>query len=397
MARTKIHSALILCFALLAAVIPVAQAQAPVSSHVYVVFEENSNYSDIIGNGSMPYINSLASQYGLATNYYANTHPSIGNYFMMTTGQIITNDDAFTSTVSVDNIVRQLIAGGKTWKSYAESLPSVGWVGGNSGSYLARHNPASFLSDVRNSNAQKQNLVPFTQFATDMAAGTLPQFSFISPNVINDLHDGSDVQADNWLKNNIKPLIDSASFKQNDLLVIVFDESVDADSAHGGGHVAMLVVGAKVKSGYQSTTFYQHQSLLRMLSEASGLTTFPGAATTALEMTEFFTAAAPPPPPPPTPAPDFTLTATTGSQTVPRGQSATFGLSLAASNPPLSAPVTLTCSGLPTAAACSFAPNSVTLGASAVASTMTVTTSVTSASLAPLGTRGGKMVLWSSL
>src|SRR5436309_7605165 len=98
MARKKIHSALIVCFALVVSL--ASQAQAPVSSHVYVVFEENSNYSDIIGNPNMPYLNSLASQYGLATKYYANTHPSIGNYFMMTTGQIITNDDSFTSAVS---------------------------------------------------------------------------------------------------------------------------------------------------------------------------------------------------------------------------------------------------------------------------------------------------------
>src|SRR6266481_4195021 len=136
MARKKIHSALILCFALLVSL--AAQAQAPVSSHVYVVFEENSNYSDIIGNGNMPYLNSLASQYGLATNYYANTHPSIGNYFMMTTGQIITNNDGYvppTGGLNVDNVVRQLLLAGKTWKAYAESLPSVGYLGGDSGSY----------------------------------------------------------------------------------------------------------------------------------------------------------------------------------------------------------------------------------------------------------------------
>ena len=69
-------------------------------------------------------LNSLASQYGLATQYFANTHPSIGNYFMLTTGQLVTNDDGFTRTVGVDNIVRDLIAAGKTWKSYAESIPT---------------------------------------------------------------------------------------------------------------------------------------------------------------------------------------------------------------------------------------------------------------------------------
>ena len=72
-----------------------------------MVVEENHSYSEVIGNSAMPYLNSLASQYGLATQYFANTHPSIGNYFMLTTGQLITNNDGFTGTVGVDNIVRR--------------------------------------------------------------------------------------------------------------------------------------------------------------------------------------------------------------------------------------------------------------------------------------------------
>src|SRR5437867_4910457 len=92
-------------------------------THVFLVTEENTDYADVIGNSAMPYLNGLAQQYGLATQYYANTHPSIGNYFMMTVGDIITNDDAYTSTVSQDNIVRKLVAAGKTRKGYSEDLP----------------------------------------------------------------------------------------------------------------------------------------------------------------------------------------------------------------------------------------------------------------------------------
>src|SRR5881227_1659189 len=80
-------------------------SQVPASSHVFVVMEENHSYSSVIGNSSMPYLNSLASKYGLATQYYANTHPSIGNYFMLTAGQIITNNDSLCSTLTQDNIV----------------------------------------------------------------------------------------------------------------------------------------------------------------------------------------------------------------------------------------------------------------------------------------------------
>src|SRR6266542_4709948 len=102
----------------------------PTSAHVFIVVEENHSYSQVIGNSSMPYLNGLASKYGLATQYCANMHPSIGNYFMLTTGQIETVDDSFTGTSTDDNIVRELAKANKTWHSYAESLPGAGYLGG---------------------------------------------------------------------------------------------------------------------------------------------------------------------------------------------------------------------------------------------------------------------------
>ena len=97
--------------------------------HVFIIVEENANYTDVIGDSSMPYLNRLARRYGLATQFYANAHPSIGNYFMMTVGDTISNDDNYSTIVTTDNVVRQLVAAGKTWKSYAEDLPSVGYTG----------------------------------------------------------------------------------------------------------------------------------------------------------------------------------------------------------------------------------------------------------------------------
>jgi hypothetical protein len=105
------------------------------AQHVFIVMLENHSYSNVIGNASMPYLNELATRYAYAESYYANTHPSIGNYFELTTGQVTTNDDGYSQTVSEDNIVRHLIAVGKTWKEYSEGLPYVGYVGGDSGEY----------------------------------------------------------------------------------------------------------------------------------------------------------------------------------------------------------------------------------------------------------------------
>lgn len=267
--------------------------------HVVIVVEENANYASAVGNtAAMPYLNSLIAGYGLATQYYANTHPSIGNYMLLTTGQVLTNDDSQTPTsfpVSVNNVVRELAANGKSWKAYAEDLPSVGYTGGDTGNFAIRHFPLAYLTDVQDSAAGKQTLVPFTQFATDLASGELPNYSFVTPNLCDDAHNCSLNVADAWLKANIAPLLSSSPFKDDGLLIIAFDESSN-DNTHGGGRVAAVLISPKFsKPGYQSTTLYQHQSTLRLMLQGLGITTsLPGTAATAPTMWEFFTF--PPPP-----------------------------------------------------------------------------------------------------
>jgi phosphatidylinositol-3-phosphatase len=340
--------------------------------------EENHSYSSVIGNSSMPYFNGLAQQYGLATQYYANTHPSIGNYFMLTTGQIITNDDSYSGTVSADNLVRKLIAAGKTWKSYAESLPSVGYLGSSS-PYAKRHNPFAYFTDVVNSSTEKLNLVPFTQLKTDLANGNLPDLAYIVPNMNNDAHNGTLGTADAWLKNNLASVLSSSTFQQDGLLIILFDESVDSDTSHGGGHIAMLMIGPQVKRGYKSTITYQHQSTLRLIEQALGMSSFPGAAASAPSMGEFFSATtAPPPPPPPPPgivvgAPDFAVSATPGAVSVPRGGSAAITVNLSPSNN-FSGMIALSCANLPAHASCAWSKGNVN-GSAASSSQLTINTS----------------------
>ena len=267
---------------------PPVGGTVPVVGHVFIVVEENADYANVIGSTAMPYLNGLAARSGLATEYYANTHPSIGNYFMMTVGKIVTNNDGFAGTVTDDNIVRHLLAAGKTWKAYAEDLPAVGYhAAGDSGKYASRHNPLSYLSDVVNDPAQVTNLVPFSQFAADLANNALPNYAFIVPNLCNDAHDCPLATADAWLQTNIDPLITNPGFQQDGLLIILFDES-GGDQRHGGGRIAWVVVSAKVKPGYRSAALYQHENTLRLTAEALGLTTFPNAAVGAANMAEFF-------------------------------------------------------------------------------------------------------------
>ncbi len=119
--------------------------QIPKVQHVFVVLEENTNYADVCGpkNVSMPFLCSLKVQGSFSANYYAPTHPSIGNYEDIGWGVVSTNDDSCAPNTcgfpfSGDNIVREVLAAGKTWKGYAESLPSACYFGGDSGKYAVR-------------------------------------------------------------------------------------------------------------------------------------------------------------------------------------------------------------------------------------------------------------------
>jgi acid phosphatase len=272
---------------------PVATAD-----HVFLVVLENHSFGQVIGNPAMPYLNGLATAHSLAADYFANAHPSIPNYFMLTTGNLETFDDSFAGTITDDNIVRALTGAGKTWKAYIESIPSVGYTGPNAGTYLKRHNPFAYLSDVTKSPAQAANMVSFSQLSSDLNAGPLPNFVYILPNSQDDAHDCpgggtscTDDQelaaADAWLKANIDPVINSPKFG-NSVLIITFDESVATDFTNGGGQVATVLVGPHVKTGFRSSTMYQHQSLLRTALQLLNVNDMPGASAVANSMGEFF-------------------------------------------------------------------------------------------------------------
>src|SRR6266571_439586 len=252
----------------------------PQFGHVTIVVLENTDFSSSVG--SMPYLDSLVAKYGLATNYYADTHPSIGNYFTLTTGQILTNDDGQTPSsfpVSSANIASLLQAAGKTWKDYPET----------NGTYYVRHDPLQYFTNIN-----KANLTSFTQFKTDLANHALPNFSWISPNGCNDAHDcGLDV-ADSWLQSNIDPLVKSTYLQPggDGLLIIVFDE----DDGSEGNHVACVIVSPLlVSAGFQSSNSYKHENALQLMAAALGLNTSGlGAAAKAANMSEFFHAVSTP-------------------------------------------------------------------------------------------------------
>jgi hypothetical protein len=265
-----------------------------------MVMEENQSYENIVGNTSVwPNYNQLMASGALPTNYYADIHGSISDYFLLTTGQTLTNDDGSTQVFDVDNIARRMLGAGVTFRVYVEGI-AQGYLGGDMGSYVIRHNPFAMLSDVAGSSTVANEVIwPFTQFASDVANNTLPEYSFIVPDINDDAHTGSPQQADYWLQGYVvNVLAKNPAFQSggDGVLIVDFDEGALSDVAHVGGHIAAVLWGPIVKAGYrqQSATVYLHESMLRTTMELLGLPNPMGAAATAPDMAEFFVQPQPP-------------------------------------------------------------------------------------------------------
>ncbi|MGW2718677.1 alkaline phosphatase family protein [Streptomyces sp. NPDC001492] len=261
-----------------AATTSAAQAAAlPTPDHVVVVVMENHAYSQVIGSSSAPYINNTLKAGGAnLTQSYGLTHPSEPNYYMLFSGsnQGRTDDSCVSvGSLSAPNLASELIAEGKTWKSYNESLPSQGSTTCSSGNYAQKHNPWFGFSNVPTNTA-----MTFAQFPTDFT--TLPKVSFVVPNLCSDMHDCSVSTGDTWIKNNLGAYATWAQ-THNSILAVTFDE----DNKLSGNRIPTVLYGQHVAPGSSSSTTYNHYNVLRTVEDLAGLSSHAGNAASASDIT----------------------------------------------------------------------------------------------------------------
>jgi phospholipase C len=241
---------------------------------------ENHAFSAIDGSASAPYMNSLASQCGLATNYFAIIHPSLPNYIAATSGspQGITDDDPPSAhPLSVASIYSQVKAAGLTWRDYEESAPGNCPLS-SCDLYAVRHDPAPYYTGIRSDCANWD--VPLGtifsgNFVTDINAGRLPAFAFVTPNLCNDMHDCPVRTGDAWLAQWVPKIVAGANYQAGDTLVVV---TFDEDDGSDNNRVWTAVVAPSVIRGTRSGARFDHYSLLRTTEELLGLPTLGGAA-----------------------------------------------------------------------------------------------------------------------
>ncbi len=240
----------------------------PKPDHTVILILENHAYSQIIGSSSAPYINSLASDsYSVSfTKSYAIMHPSQPNYLCFYSGsnQHVTSDKyPSDAPFTTPNLGRVLLNAGKTFATYSESLPSVGYNGSSYGAYVRKHNPAANWMGTGKNQIPATTNQPFTAFPADFTQ--LPTVSIVIPNLNDDMHNGSISAGDTWVKNNLDSYVQWAK-THNSLFILTFDE----DDDNHNNQVTTIFTGPMVKSG-QNATQINHYNVLRTIENIYGI------------------------------------------------------------------------------------------------------------------------------
>ena len=211
-----------------------------------------------------------AHQPWLARGRIEGSHPSLPNYVGMTSGLGLAALKPFKSDCNpskkCSTSAPSIFGQGESWKAYEEDMPS-NCAPANSGEYAVRHNPPPYFARLRTC---AQFDVPYSRLAADLTRHRLPAFSFITPNLIDDMHDGTVADGDRWLARNLPVILNSPEYRSGTTVVFVtWDEGeggtalqCTANTVDVGCHVATIVISPSTRPGTRSGRLFNHYSLL---------------------------------------------------------------------------------------------------------------------------------------
>jgi phosphatidylinositol-3-phosphatase len=264
-----VDATLALCVLVVATHARAARPRVPVFRHVLVVVLENKERAEIVGNPAAPTFNALARRYATLSNYDAVAHPSLPNYLALVSGSTHgIHSDCTSCVVHAPSLADTLERAGLTWKTYAQGLPYPGFDGAWNGAYAKKHDPFLYFSDVASSARRRANIVPLRRLRGDAVAGRLPSFALVVPDQCHDMHSCPIATGDRWLRENVVPLLHLRSLARS-VVFVVFDEGTTA--LGGGGHVAALALGPRVRPHSTSAGATSHYGLLRTIETAWSL------------------------------------------------------------------------------------------------------------------------------
>ncbi|OCL03494.1 acid phosphatase phoa [Glonium stellatum] len=258
---------------------PTSHVPGKAFDRIAIIWLENTDYDMALGDPNLAY---LAKKGITLSNHYAVTHPSEPNYVASIGGDYLgMNNDNFNAIASnVSNVVDLLEEKGISWGEYQENMPYSGfegmaWVNQETGanSYVRKHNPAIIYDSVTAATDRLAVIKNLTMFYQDLAANTLPQWMFITPNMTSDGHDTSVTVAGTWTRNFLDPLLTNPNFMNNTLVLITFDENHNYVIPN---KILGILLGDAVPAslvGTTDSTFYNHYSELATVEANWGLST----------------------------------------------------------------------------------------------------------------------------
>ena len=270
------------------------------SGHIVFIILENHPLSSVTCSGCAAYMMSLGSFYANSTDYVgpvsSSWNPSLPNYLGLISGKTWgCNSDPFPNSggcttspwtcSSPCNLVDKFSRAGISWKGYMEGMPGSNICNSNGGSdggadYIAHHNPFVYFGNIVNNSTRCSLVVPsgssggatscgaavttsvISNLVTDLNGAVAPNFSWVTPNKIDDSHDCSVQQANSWLSVVVPAILATKTF-QTDVsasVMITFDEPTTG--TYGTTPVYFVVAGPGAKPHYTSSTKFTHLNWL---------------------------------------------------------------------------------------------------------------------------------------
>ena len=335
LARALLSLALLLSTATAAVAAVPGREGVPAFAHVVVIVAENKDFDQVISGPDAPNLSRLARTFGVATNFYGETHPSEPNYVALLGGDTfgIHDDDAWyckpglkdpacagsaaagypNHTVTSPHLGNELDAAGRSWRGYFEDIPEAGsmaYIAAPAGAaplgrynalYAAKHTGFTNFASTGRDPHRAEHLVGFDRLRADIASNQLPAFALIVPNQCNEMHglvgEGAPAdcspgnmpalirRGDDHIGRIVASLQASPAWrsKENMAIVVTFDEGGHGTSEGccaatpaegrflGGGHIPTLVIANHGPRGLTDATAYNHYSLLRTIEDALGV------------------------------------------------------------------------------------------------------------------------------
>ncbi|KAL8292154.1 hypothetical protein RQP46_001620 [Phenoliferia psychrophenolica] len=253
------------------------------------IMMENTDFDTAAGSATFQ---KLASKGILFSDYYAITHPSMPNYIAAVSGstQGSVYDDSSTysfpnAPASIPTIATLLDNKNVSWAAYMENMPTVGFEGVNYAShnyvdptaapgatysyYVRRHSGLMKFDSTTTDPYKLSRHRNFNNFAEDLNANALPQWVWITPNIMNDAHDSNIDFVSDWLEYWLVPLLDNPNFNNDrTLIILTWDECAGAQDVMN--QIYTMGLGKAVPAALHNTTdntTYNHYSSLSTVED----------------------------------------------------------------------------------------------------------------------------------